>query len=254
MTTDKKNKDKDAGFVPMGTKISPPMAEVWNAVCEALGTDTYHMLQQFIYSTIRAACDQHALTPEIRQLIDLLEVDVGWQQAINLCAPNGRLSIAQMILIVEQEDKKGFGAVMIDRPFMGNATQTENTDSIYERLTEVIYKRTYSKLRRLGIDMGVRSVHQLLEVMIDEQATINLDRENAAEMQGEGDYTDYGRKIAYGKKTKSIHRRTPDGEAQRQQRIVFTEEDKTVTDMPDGQRQEKPVDVCEDFRPFGGEW
>ena len=44
-------------FVPMGTKISPSAAVVWDAICNSLETDTYNMLQQFIYAMIRAASD-----------------------------------------------------------------------------------------------------------------------------------------------------------------------------------------------------
>lgn len=243
------SKDNDKKhFEPMGTKVSPSTATIWNAICDALGTDTYHLLQQFIYSMVRAASDQHAVTPEIRQLMDLLDVDAGWQNAINLCAPRGRLSIAQVILIVEQEDKTGFGAVMLDKPFMGDVMQTENVDRIYERLTEVIYRKTYMKLRQLGNDMGVRSVRQLLEVMLDEQVVINTDREDRAEMQGTSDQTDYGKHYAYGKRTKRKHHRTPDSLAQQQQRIRFTEEDRQAADRESGKTEET------DFRPFGEEW
>lgn len=237
-------------FEPMGTKVSPEAAVLWNAVCDTLGTDTYHLLQQFVYSVIRAASEHHAITPEIQQLIDLLDVDPGWQQAINLCAPGGRKTIAQLILIVEQEDHKGFGAVMVDKPFFGETTQTYNVDQIYERLTEVIYRRTYRRLRQLGASMGVRSVRQLLEVMIESQADINRQAEDAAEMQGCSEYTDTGRHYAYGKRTKRIHHRTPDSCTAQEQRIRFTADDRRLADQEAGVAgNDEP-----DFRPFGQEW
>ena len=34
-----KNKEQEK-FEPAGTKLNPAMAVVWNAVCDALGTDT----------------------------------------------------------------------------------------------------------------------------------------------------------------------------------------------------------------------
>jgi hypothetical protein len=52
-------------------------------------------------------------------------------------------------------------------------------------------------------------------------------------MQGEAQFSESGRRIEYGKRTKAKHHRTPDGEAMRQQRIQFTDEDATTTDMPD---------------------
>jgi len=216
-------------FEPMGTKVAPWAAVVWNAVCEALNTDTYHLLQQFIYAMIRGASEQHEKSPEIERLMQALDLDAGWQNAINLCAPNGKLSIAQMILIVEQEGKKGFGAVMLDKPFMGECRQTENVDQIFERLTEVIFKRTYMKLREAGRVMNVKSQRELLETMADGLILQELNEAFANEMPGYGEHADNGRPYGYGKKTKAKQRRTPDSVAQ-DQRIKFDDYDREVAD------------------------
>jgi hypothetical protein len=249
--------EEDRKFEPMGTKISPAMAVVWNAVCDALHTDTYHLLQQFIYAMIRSASEQHEKTPDVQRLLDALELDPGWQNAINLCAPNGKFKIAQMILIVEDEDKRGFGVHMLDKPFMGECQQTENVDRIFERLAEVIYKREYIKLRQLGIRMEVKSIRELLSLMIDAQTVAMLDEEFAAELPGMGDRTEGGRLAgtsAYGKRTKQTKRRTPDGEARRQQRIVFTDEDRQLADSEAGHDSGDDMEKEMGFRPHGGEW
>ena len=238
-------------FEPMGTKVAPWAAVVWNAICEALETDTYHLLQHFIYAMIRGASSQHEKSPEIQRLLDALDLDVGWQNAINLCAPDGKLSIAQMILIVEQKDKHGFSAVMLDKPFMGECLQTENVDKIFERLTEVIFKREYIKLRQLGIQMNVKSQRELLETMIDAQTIHHLDEELAGELPGVGDRAQNGRVYAYGKKTKTKQRRTPDGEAQRQQRIQFTDEDRKAAEQ-EADRADLEKEMG--FKPHGIDW
>ena len=213
----------------MGTKVAPWAASVWNAICEALETDTYHMLQQFIYAMIRGASEQHNKSPEVERLMQALDLDAGWQNAINLCAPNGKLSIAQMILIVEQEDKKGFGAVMLDKPFMGRCQQTENVDQIFERLTEVIFKRTYMKLREAGRIMKVESQRELLETMADATIIQEMNEAFAREMPGMGEHADNGRPYGYGKKTKAKQRRTPDSLA-RDQRIKFDDYDRDTAE------------------------
>lgn len=249
--------EEDKKFEPMGTKISPAMAVVWNAVCDALHTDTYHLLQQFIYAMIRSASEQHEKTPDVQRLLDALELDPGWQNAINLCAPNGRYKIAQIILIVEDEDKRGFGVHMLDKPFMGECQQTENVDRIFERLAEVIYKREYIKLRQLGIRMEVKSIRELLSLMIDAQTVAMLEEEFTAELPGMGDRTEGGRVAgdnAYGKRTKQTKRRTPDSEARRQQRIVFTDEDRRQADNEAGHDSGEDMEKEMGFRPHGLEW
>lgn len=197
-------------YVVMGTKVSPWVAEVWDAVCNALETDTYHLLQHFIFAMIRAANQRHSLSPQMERLINALDLDVGWQKALNLCAPNGKLSIAQMILIVEQEGKDGFGAVMLDKPWMGECQQTECADQIFERVAEVIYGKTYLRLRRLGNQMHVESQRELLEKIVDAQIDILQEEADREEMEGINDYATNNRRVEYGKKTKSTHHHSPD--------------------------------------------
>lgn len=196
----------------MGTKVTQWAADAWNEICEALHTDTYHLLQQFIYAMIRGASQGHDVSPEIQRLLSALDLDAGWQNAINLCAKD-RLSIAQMILIVEQEGKRGFGAVMIDKPFMGETEQTENADVIFERICEVVFRQTYLKLRRLGTILNVRSQRELLERMLDEQIAVELQQQFQDEMPGMGDRAENGKPYGYGKKTKAKQYRTPDSVA-----------------------------------------
>lgn len=212
-------------FIPMGTKVSPWVAEVWDAVCNALETDTYHLLQQFIFAMIRAANQRHSLSPQMERLVNMLDLDVGWQKAINLCSPNGKFSIAQMILIVEQEGKEGFGAVMLDKPFMGECQQTECADQIFERIAEVVFRKTYLRLRKLGNQMHVRSQRELLEKMIDEQLDILQEESDREEGQGVNDYATNNKRLEYGKKTKSTHHRSP--EEYIEQGVIYFDPDDT---------------------------
>ena len=243
--------DNNQGFEPKGTKISPAMAVVWDAVCEALGTNTYDLIQQFIYAMIRAASEQHKKSPEIQRLLDALDIDPGWQNAINLCAPNGKLKIAQMVLIVEQEDKKGFGMVMLDKPYMSDVRQTENVNLIIERIIEVGMKKLYKKLRGIKADMKCNWLSDVLTTMIDAQDLLNTEQEDREEMPGYGDRHDYGKTIEYGKKFKRKPHRTPDSLANsQQQRIVFDDYDREVAECEaegwEGelrQHEEPPTDM-----------
>lgn len=240
------NEDK---FVPMATKISPAAAEVWDAICQARQTDTYHMLQNFIYTMIRAAADPHALNPDIQKILTMLDTDAGWQNAFNLCAPNVKAKVAQVVLIMEQEDHKGFGAVMIDKPFMGAATMTECTDDILERVCEVTMRGIYRRLRMLGAKMDCENLSDVLLTLIDAQTILELDKEMKSEMPQMGDRTDSGREYAYGKRTKQKKHRTPDSLANSQQRIRFSADD--VPELPELNDNDKEPD---EWRPFGQEW
>lgn len=216
-------------FEVLGTKIDPAMAKVLNACCDALGVDVYHLLQWFAYTIIRAAAPMHELDPRIQKLLTMMESDAGWQRAFNIANP-GKLKVAQAILILEQEGRKGFGALMIDRPFCGDARQTECVDEILERVTQVTMNGIYRRLRDMGSDMRCESLSDVLLTMIDKQINLNLDEGFRAEMPGMGDYADNGRQVAYGKKSKAKQHRTPDGEAMRQQHIKWDDSDREASD------------------------
>jgi hypothetical protein len=221
-------KEDKKRFEGWGTKIDPAMAEVLNACCDALEVDGYHLLQWFCYTIIRAAAPLHELDPRIQKLLAMLESDAGWQQAFNLANPNG-LKVAQAILILEQEGRKGFGALMIDRPFCGDARQTECVDEILERVTQVTMHGIYRRLRDMGVVMECQSLSDVLLTMIDEQTNLNFGEGFRAEMPGMGDHADNGRQVAYGKKSKAKQHRTPDSYAQ-DQRIKWNDNDREVSD------------------------
>ena len=254
----KKNpKSTDEKFVPMATKISPAAAEVWDAICQARQTDTYHMLQNFIYTMIRAAADPHALNPDIQKILTMLDTDAGWQKAFNLCAPNAKAKVSQVVLIMEQEGRKGFGAVMVNRPFMGDATMTECTDDILERVCEVTMRGIYRRLRLLGARMDCNNLSDVLLTLIDSQTILDLAGDVQAEGPQMGDRADNGHEYAYGKRTKQTKRRTPDT-LDRQQRITFTDTDRQQADeevarSSSDKTSDQPDDEP-DWRPFGQEW
>ena len=252
-----KPKPTDEKFVPMATKISPAAAEVWDAICQARQTDTYHMLQNFIYTMIRAAADPHALNPDIQKILTMLDTDAGWQKAFNLCAPNVKSKVSQVVLIMEQEGRKGFGAVMVNRPFMGDATMTECTDDILERVCEVTMRGIYRRLRLLGARMECNNLSDVLLTLIDSQTILDLAGDVQAEGPQMGDRADNGHEYAYGKRTKQTKRRTPDT-LDLQQHITFTEEDRQLADevVKRDNLSADPDDMEKDmgFKPFGQEW
>lgn len=247
--TKKKKPDK---FVVMATKISPDDAVVWDAICQARQTDTYHMLQNFMYTMIRAAADPHALNPDIQKILTMLDTDAGWQEAFSLCAPNAKTKVSQVVLIMEQEGRKGFGAVMVNRPFMGKPTMTECTDDILERVCEVTMHGIYRRLRLLGASMKCNNLSDVLLTLIDSQTILDIAGDVQDEGPQMGDRADNGHEYAYGKRTKQTKRRTPDSEANRQQRIHFTDEDRETAEQE--VKHDSSDNEEQDFRPFGVEW
>ena len=217
-------KTKDERFEQLGTKIDPSMAEVLNACCDAMGVDVYHLLQWFAYVVVKASSDLHALDPRIQKLMTMLDHDAGWQNAFNLCNPD-RLKVAQVVLILEQEGHKGFGAVMIDKPWMGAMMrQTECVDDILERVCEVTMSGIYRRLRVMGADMECNNLSDILLTMLDVQDLLNAEERDTREGPQMGEIAPNGRAVAYGKRTKRKKHFTPD--TMPTQRTIFEDFDR----------------------------
>ena len=250
-------KQKDEKHVVYSVKVSPDQAAVLDKICETIGVNSYQMFQMFAYTMARAAAPQHELDPRIRKVMTMMETDASWAKAFNLANPND-LDVAQVVLILQQKDKRGFGAVMIDRPFMDKARMTECTDDILERVCEVTMHGIYRRLRLMGGQLGCNNLSDVLLTLIEKQSNEEIDAENQREMQGEAQFTASGKRIEYGKRTKAKHHRTPDGEAMRQQRIQFTDEDRETAEAE--VKRDSPPAATDDmekemgFKPFGQEW
>ena len=229
-------------YVLLQTKVSPQQAELLDAICNVLGVNTYQIFQMFFYTLCKASSPMHELSPEIRKLMTLMETDAGWAEAFNMANPDN-LNVAQAILILEQKNHKGFGAVMIDRPFMtsapemvddldpnrGDPQMTENVDDILERVCEVTMHGIYRRIRLMGARMNCKNLSDVLLTMIDAQTILEMEEESKVEMQGQPLYDGRGRAVEYGQRTKSKHHRTPDSVA-KDQRIKFNDNDRAMAE------------------------
>ena len=222
------NQNNKENYVLLQTKISPQQAELLDAICNALGVNTYQIFQMFFYTLCKASAPMHELSPEIRKLMTLMETDAGWAEAFNMANPE-RLKVAQAVLILEQQNHKGFGAVMIDKPFMSDARMTECVDDILERVCEVTMHGIYRRLRLMGARMDCKNLSDVLLTMIDAQTILDMDEESKVEMKGEALYDYRGRPIKYGARTKAKQHRTPDSLAM-DQRIKFDDDDREAAD------------------------
>ena len=217
-------KTKDERFEQLGTKIDPAMAEVLNACCDAMGVDVYHLLQWFAYTIVKASTPMHNLDPRIQKLMTMLDRDAGWQNAFNLCNPD-KLKVAQVVLILEQQGHKGFGAVMIDKPWMGALMrQTECVDDILEGVCEVTMSGIYRRLRVMGADMECNNLSDILLTMLDVQDLLNAEERDTSEGPQMGDIAPNGKAVAYGKRTKRKKHFTPD--TMPTQRTIFEDFDR----------------------------
>ena len=208
-------KQRDDGFVTVATKVPPHVAELLNIIAKSKGTDIYGLLQLFIEVIITAAKTTTHVSPKMKLLLHMLEVDSGWNNAFNFANPRAQMDIAQMILILQQNDGKrpreGFGMVMLDKPFMGDdARQTLCVDDILERVAKVSMKGLYKELEQVRIALEMESLRETLTTLCDAALIEHMNEMDAAEGPQVGNFTDFGKAIEWGKRTKRKKHFTPD--------------------------------------------
>lgn len=198
------------------------------------GTNANDLLKKCIEFIIETAKITGPVPPEMKTLIDMLKLDAAWHSAFNFGDVTATNDIAQIILVLQQHDGKqprqGFGLAMINKPFMGDATITYCVDSILERIVNISMKGLYQDLRDIGNALGTQSMRETLTMLCDAQKLAELDNSLREELPQMGNFSDFGKAIEWGQRTKQKKHRTPDSLANSQQRIVFDDYDREIAD------------------------
>lgn len=210
---------KNDNYVLVATKLPQWMKEQLEAICAERETTLYDIMQLFLYSFYRHTATPHDVTPDMARLLTLLSMDAGWKRAFNLANPKP-LAVAQLIMILEQPGRPGFGAVMIDKPFMGEPRQNDNANDILERVVEVTQQGIYRQVRMLGAQLGCERFADIITTMLDEQTTIRTAVDLNDCLPKSGEQMLNGRKVEYGARQKPIHHHDIDSPVA-QRRINF---------------------------------
>ena len=228
MNDEQSNQDK---HVVVATKLSRPAAERLAKIAKYKGMTIYELIQMVCDTLIRYMDDRHNLSEEMERAMSIFEHMVGWADALNLADPTVQKEIAQAVYIFQDVngEKKGFRAVMVDKPFMGQWTEDQNVMDIFERIFNICMPDLYMKLFRARIILGCERVSEVINLLADAQIIMHLNDEYRKDFE-DADRADNGHAVQYGQKTKGLQHRTPDSLA--------------------NDHRIKESDIFEDFKPF----
>jgi hypothetical protein len=217
--------------VTLATKVSRHSAERLAALAAAKGMTIYEVMQMCIDTLVRYTDDRHNLTKEMEQAMAIFEHMIGWADALNLADPAVQREVAEAVYILQDPtgEKKGFRAVMVEKPFCGLWTQTANVQTIFDRLFNILLPEMYMKLYRAKIIMGFETVVEVLNGLADADAIAHLNDEFRQEFEDAAS-ADNAKAVGYGRKTRGLQHRTPDSYAQ-DQRIKFDDYDRDTAEQ-----------------------
>jgi hypothetical protein len=254
MNDEQSNQDK---HVVVATKLSRPAAERLAKIAKHKGMTIYELIQMVCDTLIRYMDDRHNLSEEMERAMSIFEHMVGWADALNLADPTVQKEIAQAVYIFQDTngEKKGFRAVMVDKPFMGQWTEDQNVMHIFERIFNICMPDLYMKLFRARILLGCNNVSEVINLLADAQVIMHLNDEYRKDFE-DADRAENGHAVQYGQKTKGLQHRTPDSLAM-DQRLKFDDYDREVAEYEtegwegEHKQDEEPP---EGIRPFDVEY
>ena len=250
----------EGGNATLSVKVSQETYELLNILAEGLhhGTNANDLLKMFVQAFIESAKHTGPVSSDIQLLLDMLKLEDEWHKAFNFADVNSQKRIAQVVLILEQPGRKGFGMVRVDRPYIPGKKpyMTYCVDDILERVAEVSMKGLYQRLRDIGNEIGTKSLRETLLKLIEDYRKHSMWLQFEDEGPQLGNYSDFGRAIEYGKRTKRKKHLTPDSI---QQHIVFGGDDRETADMEakdwEGEHKGDSDDgLIDGVRPFTEEY
>ena len=259
MKEDKQKQVQEGGHATFSVKVTQAVYDLVNILCEGLehGTNGNDLFKVFIQTFIESAKHDGPVSPEMKTFLNMLKMEPGWHKAFNFTDITARSEVAQVILILQQAGRHGFGMTMIDKPWMGEPTQTMCVDDIMERVIKVSMPGLAKRLDAIGEKFCCTSMRETLTLLCEYMSDYLQREEDQAELPGYGEHHDYGKAIEYGKKHKRVPPRTPDSVANQQQHIVFADYDREMADYEakdwEGEHR-NPENDEPPVRPFGVEW
>ena len=255
-----KDDKQQQGSQTFSVKVSQHVYDLVNILCEGLqhGTNGNDLMKKFIQTFIESAKHDGSLSEEMKTFLNLLKIEPGWHKAFNFADASAVTEVAQVILILQQSGHHGFGLVMIDKPFMGEPTETRCVDDILERVMKVSMSGLYKRLDLIGQKFCCTSMRETLTLLCEYMTDYLKKEEDQAELPGYGEHHDYGRAMDDVRKYKRKQHRTPDS-TNRPLTIRFDSNDREVADYEakdwEGEHRQHGDDLPEGMtRPFDQEW
>ena len=197
-------------YVLLQTKVKRREAERLERIAKGRGTNIYGLLQLMCQFIVRTASGEYNLSDDINRLLTLFHLEPGWKEAYNSCDPTADTEIAQEVLILQQPGRRGFGAIMVNKPFMGQWTETECVDDIIDRVIEVCAPGIWKRVHCLMKQMESESIIDLLVTITDGRIIYELEEANRREIQQADNIASNGRAMEYGARTRRKKHFDPD--------------------------------------------
>jgi hypothetical protein len=195
----------------LNTKVSPDAWLHMNALAQRLGTTVYDLVQVVCDVFLRYKDDRHNLSPEMERVMMAFDHLKAWSKTFNLADATVQKEVGEAIYFLQEPHgkKQGVRAVHVTKPYFGERTQTVNVQEIFDRVIRLMFPDRYDRLHKMRVEMDCNSLLDMLDQLLEEHQR-EQDSEELRKMFEDCDRHEWGRKIAYGKRTKRVKHHSVD--------------------------------------------
>lgn len=153
--------------IVINSKVTAEAGRQLNQLCRKKGLSHNELLRNVIETLTRYMSDKHNLTPDMEKAMSIFEHMEGWKDAFNLCDPATEPEVVFAVYFMQDKNgMKGLRVSLVEKPYFGIWTQTENINEIFERTFCTLLPEQYKRLRKLGTDLGTNSVIETIATLI----------------------------------------------------------------------------------------
>lgn len=153
--------------IVINSKVTAEAGRQLNQLCRKKGLSHNELLRNVIETLTRYMSDKHNLTPDMEKAMSIFEHMEGWKDAFNLCDPSTEPEVVFAVYFMQDKNgMKGLRVSLVEKPYFGIWTQTENINEIFERTFCTLLPEQYKRLRKLGTDLGTNSVIETIATLI----------------------------------------------------------------------------------------
>jgi len=163
----------DNKSIIISTKVTPNAANKFNAAAERMGMNSGYELVQLVIDCLLRYIDapSHA-TNELKRMMQIFDdftYSTGRLRLTN--APIGSDSqITKAIYFVRNAQKKYEYLVKVDKPFMGNANEDYNVQTMFKDFLSCAFPRQWAKLTDIARAIGTDNELEAFQYLLDEDA------------------------------------------------------------------------------------
>lgn len=208
-------------YVAIATKLRKDEYIKLCKIAEKNGNSKYAFLQWAVSMIIRLMDFGGRISNDLTKACIAFGVETKFSSRFNMCLPSVEVEVESAIFFVGNRKMKGLQPIYVEKPFMGEAVESENIMDMIDKLLLAANPALHKKMMREVKRRGVANVYHLLVEWTNECDGVE-DLEEIESMFSDNERSEWGKTMADGPYRRTmVNTKTSDAWMERQGRLEF---------------------------------